>query len=730
MAPIIVNAPGGAINADDARALRAGAITAGPAPDLLGALQRAVPGIVLADPQGNAFETGLIWRGYGLSALQGSEQGLAVYLDGVRFNQPFGDTLLLDLLPEAALAGAQLREASPVYGRNAQGGVLLLTSATARDLPGLRLTTGVDSIGGTRQAGSAGFVRGDNAVLIMADWVRDPGWRRSGPSRLGRMALSLDHKGTNWGVALRASGALTRLTGNAVAPEQLLAADYRAVFTFPDTTRAQALRGAVLPWLALSSTLRIEGTIAGSWLSRRSANGDLADFAGCAGTLGQLCLTSDDGTEEALLDPAGRPVAADPAIARYGVTNRGTESTRDVQLGLQLLDETETGAGTRRIALGLALERASTHFAASSELSAVAPDRRITGLGTTVTSSGGAITSADFDARLHDLALYASAQIPLRPGLDLEAALRWSRTGIDLADHLGSALNGRSAFARANPSVELDWEPSTGLAIHAGYAETSRAPTPAELSCADPALPCALGSFFVSDPPLRQVVARHWSAGMRAQRGPFAARLDLWRADGSDEIRAFATAVRGRAYFANGGRSRRQGVDASLDWHAGRWRAALGYAYTDARFRDGFTALSPDNPAANTDGTTYVAPGSRIPGLPRHSADLALDYDATRWSLGLTVHAQGSQTRIGDDANLALSLPGFATIALRGRAELGFGLTLSAELRNLLDRRYGTFGTFTPTADLPLPEAPGADDPRAMSPGAPRRITVAITARF
>lgn len=57
-------------------------------------------------------------------------------------------------------------------------------------------------------------------------------------------------------------------------------------------------------------------------------------------------------------------------------------------------------------------------------------------------------------------------------------------------------------------------------------------------------------------------------------------------------------------------------------------------------------------------------------------------------------------------------------------------MSLVAEARNLLDKRYATYATFSEVADIVLAEAPGASDPRAYAPGMPRRLSIAVKATF
>ncbi len=56
--------------------------------------------------------------------LQGNPQGLAAYLNGVRFNQPFGGTVNWDLIPDMAIDGMDPVGSNPIFGLNALVGVI------------------------------------------------------------------------------------------------------------------------------------------------------------------------------------------------------------------------------------------------------------------------------------------------------------------------------------------------------------------------------------------------------------------------------------------------------------------------------------------------------------------------------------------------------------------------------------------------------------------------------
>src|SRR6476661_5304740 len=63
------------------------------APDLLWSLNQGIGAVSLDSASGNPFQPTFNYRGFAASPLQGRPQGLAVYLNGMRFNQPFGDTV-------------------------------------------------------------------------------------------------------------------------------------------------------------------------------------------------------------------------------------------------------------------------------------------------------------------------------------------------------------------------------------------------------------------------------------------------------------------------------------------------------------------------------------------------------------------------------------------------------------------------------------------------------------
>src|SRR5262249_58584195 len=104
-------------------------IDALPSPSLPDFLERGMGGFVSSAPQGNPFQPDVSFRGFTASPLLGTPQGLSVYVDGVRVNQPFGDVVSWDLIPRSAIASLTLMPGSnPMFGLNTLGGALAITT--------------------------------------------------------------------------------------------------------------------------------------------------------------------------------------------------------------------------------------------------------------------------------------------------------------------------------------------------------------------------------------------------------------------------------------------------------------------------------------------------------------------------------------------------------------------------------------------------------------------------
>jgi len=743
--PIIVTAPGGDIDLDDALALERRDIIIAGAPDFLAALNRNFAGVTAQDAQNNPWQPNIVYRGYVASPLVGQAQGLAAYVDGARFNQPFGDTVNFELIPDAAIRSVTLRDASPVYGLNTLGGALVIETATGQTMQGAEAVAAIGSYGERDLSLSAGDAIGGFSWFGAVQYREEDGWRDFSPSDLVNGFVDVGYDGERAGVHVKFIGADTDLTGNGVAPVELLEARRQSVFTWPDNQRNSYGRVSVHPWLAISDDIRFEATL---YRQRRKAallNGDAADIEECEddpAREGLLCLESvgDDGDEEQALLTDGNGNTIDDVLdgEEYGVFNRGNIRSRSEGFLAQLITEQDMGTRANRLVLGVSYDSSENDFDASTELGALTEQRSVEGLGVIIDQADNAIAPVELKTRSRFWGVFASDTLPLSETLTAEIGLRWNHARIILEDQIGTALNGDHSFSRLNPGIEFDWAVTPEISLRAGYAESNRVPTEAELSCADENAPCSLTNFFIADPPLDQVVAKTFELGASGRHMSGGWEIDwlasAYRATNVNDIQFIASRTRGRGFFENIGRTRRQGFEASLRAQRGGFRIGASYAFIDATFRLPVVLSSPANPEANDQGEIFVEAGDRLTGLPRHSATLTADYEGrigTRaFAIGGDMIARSGLLLFGDEANQNPEVPGYVVFNLRGRFEVVKGASLFGEVRNVFDREFATFGTFSEVDEIALAEAPGASDPRAFGPGAPRRLTAGIRAQF
>jgi outer membrane receptor protein involved in Fe transport len=301
---------------------------------------------------------------------------------------------------------------------------------------------------------------------------------------------------------------------------------------------------------------------------------------------------------------------------------------------------------------------------------------------------------------------------------------RFNHADIDLRDLLGAALNSSHSYGRVNPALGFTYKVSPRLTAYAGYAQSNRAPTAAELSCADPHSPCLLDAFLVSDPELRQVISRTFELGLRghltaaAVPGAIKWNIGVFRTQNSNDIILLATDINGFGYFANAGTTRRQGLEAAISWKLPQWDFNLNYSLVQATYRDALT-LSSNSPAADDDGNVQVQSGDRIPLNPQHRITAEVEFSPTEHlSLGADARYTSSQYLVGDDSNQQPQLPSWTVVDAHAAYRISKSLQVFAGIENLFDRTYYTYGAFTQLDGLP-PNF-NLTDPRTFSPSAPR----------
>ncbi len=699
-------------------------------------LERLSASVNRNNTQGNPFQPDVQVRGFSASPLLGTPQGLAVYQNGVRINEAFGDTVNWDLVPELAIRDLDVIGANPLFGLNAIGGALALRMRTGFDFQGAELDASGGSFGRRALGLHAGKQVGNAAAYFAVAGLDEGGFRRFSPSRIRRLYGDVGVRGERATFNVSIGHGSNSLSGNGPAPVELLNRSRREVFTYPDQTRNRLLTVQARGTYALTDALSLEATAYVREFRQRTLNADLAEIEECEdpGFAGQLCL--DDGGP---LRGSGGALSADllggsaaGAVNRTRTTSTGAGGTAQAVYAAPVF-----GLPLRAVA-GVSYDRGDTEFNGTSELGALTSGRTVASTDLVLDQPEGGIAPVRLRSTNDYVGVYGSATLDLAPRFSVTAGGRWNRAEIELRDRVGTALDGRHEFSRFNPAAGLTWRFAENAAAYAGYSEANRAPSPAELSCADPLLPCTLGAFFLSDPPLRQVVSRTVEAGLRGGFGTerlglggrLRWNLGLFRTGLEDDILLVQSELQGRGYFQNAGDTRRQGVEAGLSWRGDRVAFALDYALIDATFRTEQRLPSPNNPSAGEDGAIPVERGDRIPGIPRHR----LRFDAEwrplpAWTVGGNVVVNSGQYLRGDEGNLLKPIGGYALVNLRTSLRVGPGMELYGIVRNLFDKGHATFGTLY---DLGTAEALdlGLSDPRTVSPGLPRAVFGGVRVRF
>ncbi len=159
------------------------------------ALAAYVPGVVLSDVQGNVFQTNVDYRGFSSSPVDGVPQGLAVYQNGVRINESFGDTVNYDFLPSSAINGITVMSGNPVFGLNAIGGSISIDMKDGFNYQGFESDARFGSFGRAQGAIQDGMRFGNWATYIALEDIHDDGYRQFGTSDIRRMYADLGVRG-------------------------------------------------------------------------------------------------------------------------------------------------------------------------------------------------------------------------------------------------------------------------------------------------------------------------------------------------------------------------------------------------------------------------------------------------------------------------------------------------------------------------------------------------------
>lgn len=694
-------------------------------------LATQLPEISLNDEQGSQFQPDLVYRGFEASPISGVAEGIAVYQNGVRLNEAFGDGVNWDLVPEFAVNRLTLESGNPVFGLNALGGAVSLEMKDGFDFQGMQTQVSGGSYGNIGGNAQYGAQWGNIGLYAGVSGQHDDGFREESPAQLEQGYADLGYEDGKATIHLSLGAALNDIHAVGPTPVQMLAMDPRSVFTYPQAISNEMELAQLHGTYALSGDWHISGNAYYRHFEQHLIDGNTTDVGVCKNDPAQFCLEGKDKFPgDALYDEQGNPVAVSdlPAGATPGETDHTMTDTQSYGGAFEIASSSALFGHANNFVAGGSFDHGDTDYTAYGELGALLSNLRVAGAGIVIDQANNPAAKPPIEEPVSVNATNAYIGLYALDSFDITPALTWTLSGrlniadISLHDRLGTALNGQHDFTRFDPATGLAYRLAPFATVYAGYSESNRAPTAGELSCANPASPCLLDTFLVSDPSLKQVVARNYEAGLR---GKFAAadgtvdwNLSIYRAEVVRDILLLSTDVNGFGYFQNAGTTRHQGLDASVGYTTDRWRLGLSYSYLDATFRDALT-LSSDSPAANTDGNIFVKPGDTLPLMPKNRATLTAEYLLTSaWRMGADLRVQSGIYLAGDQSNQEARLPGYTTVDLHSSYKIANGFELFGEVENLFDRHYFTYGAFTELDGLP-PNF-NLTNPRTYSPSVGR----------
>lgn len=703
-------------------------------------INQNLTGVSVNDTQNNPYQPDVSFRGYAASPLLGTPQGLSIFVDGVRVNEPFGDVVNWDLIPTNSIYSINLIPGSnPLFGLNTLGGALSVQTKSGRTNPGGAVEAYMGSWG--RKAGSAeyGGVSKDGSVdyFISGNVFSEDGWRDFSPSDVGQVFGKVGWQNETTSLNLSYTGADNKMVGNGLAPQDFMDAQGRdSILTRPDLTENKLSFFNVNWSHFFNDDTQLSGNVYSRYARTSTLNGDGNDDFEDEDV--DLLGNGDGFVDQAELDLANAECLAGNDSDEFcsGAINRTSSNRKGFGFNTQLTFNQDLMQMKNQFTAGIGYDYGRTNFKQSTEYGLVNATRGIDGT--------GVFNDLDEQVKLRGVSktssIFATDTLSLNQEWHLTLSGRYNYTKVENKDKLNpipdpiealnTSLTSDQSYNRFNPAVGINYTPSKDLTAYASYNEGSRAPTAIELGCANPNQPCRLPNAFAGDPPLDQVVAKTLEAGLRGNINQNTGwSFSAYRAQNFDDIQFISSSTTGAGYFDNVGKTRRQGIDMALNGRLDKFTWALGYSFVKATYQSDFEVVSELNETVPGSEVQQVGKGDYIPGIPKHQLKLRAAYDVTpSWNIGTNIFAFSDQYSRGNENNKyqgdGAKVSGYLVMNVDTRYSFGnSGWQFFAKVNNIFDREYNnggllgehrfdaSTGQFTGNEVTPAFYAPGA--PRA-----------------
>ena len=697
-------------------------------------LARQAPGVTVGNVSGNDFQPDLMYRGFDATAVSGTPIGLAVYQNGVRINEAFGDTVNWELIPENAIDKTAIIAGNPIFGLNALGGAVTITMKNGFTWQGFEGDIRAGSFNRAQEEVQYGKQIGNYSVYVAATQINDGGWRVDGNTQITNFYGDVGYKANGFESHLQLTAGDSQLGAAAYTPIQELQNSWNSIYTVPQSTENKL---AMVNWTAsynYSSTLSFQGNAYFRAFNQAHVDGNSTDVFGCP----PFSCLGDDATD-IVHDTHGNAI---PDLSNGGTTDLGEIDrnwTQSRSLGFtgQAVETAQLFGHDNTLTVGASLDYGWTRFTGNSQLGVVPAfvnnSLPVIGLPFIIDEPDSFLNPILAHTNNTYTGIYALDTYSVTDRLTVTAGGRFNYAGISIDGQNNALLNGFSNFFHVNPTVGFTYKITPDINLYAGYAMTNRAPTPLELGCADPNNPCIIDSFLSSDPKLKQVVGQTFEVGFRGTNafsqfglGPQWGKLQwsagLFRTTLNHDILPLQSPDNGFGFFANVGTTLRQGAEISANWTSDRWTAYANYAYLDAVYLSTFDEPSPFNPLQDANGNIPITNGTQIAGIPKNTAKVGVDYAVTdKWHVGADMVAASGQVIFGNENNALPQVPGYAVFGLHTSYQVGKNFQIYGFAQNIFDQRYYTSGALFDITSFPN-AAPFLTNPTSLGPGKPVAI--------
>jgi iron complex outermembrane receptor protein len=639
-------------------------------------MNQRMQGVSTNDYSGNPFQMDVNYRGFTASPQAGTPQGLSVFFDGIRVNEPFGDVVNWDLIPLNAIERFDVFPGSnPLFGLNTLGGALSVRTRSGFSSPGIEASGLAGSFG--RRQGQLTFGTNNGVVggFAALNFFEEDGWRDDSPSEVRQFFGRADWRGRLGVITATALLAENDLVGNGLIPTELYEVRPESVFTSPDETENRLRQVALSGAYDLSEALNITAQVYRRSSDRNALNGDayegFDDFSFEHDAV--VDLTHPD-----------RFLARNGAVQSRlvgGVTS-GPGVVEGTPIGLmtpsRLRQTTYGGAvqanwnlASHKFMVGASFDRSDTAYRMVQRLALIDAAHRVyldpANIAPQYYAAANDVPGNDFQGTGITRSVYFSETWSVLPNLHLTLAGRYNSSSVDsdllvraalddlheLRSHsaiIDELVNNQTRtkesfdYSSFNPQVGINWLPVPSLTLYGTVSRGARVPSVVELGCAfDDTLVeipfgnitsraprslvapgCSLPTTLSGDPYLPQVRSESAEAGARgALWNRWQWNASVFRTDLKNDI-YFVGVGDGKSYFDTVGKTRRQGLEVGVAGAVGLLDVRLAYSYTEATFQSTFYTVSPHNSTAdfnqNSQASTNLPELGAFNSLPSPTA--------------------------------------------------------------------------------------------------------------